>query len=169
MTRFQICLPLVLVSEAGYVDHPDDPGGATNLGMTQAALAAWRGRPVSKAEVRALTVADVAPIYETQYWRAAACDRLPAGVDYMVFDMAVNSGVVRAAKYLQLAVGVEADGHIGPVTLAALARKAPAEVVRTMAGERLAYYRGLANFPIFGKGWLRRLARVRRDALGMVR
>ena len=110
--------------------------------------------------MKALTVKDVAPIYRDAYWLAASCDELPAGVDYMVFDLAVNSGVSRAAKFLQECARVTVDGKIGPMTLAAVRRLPPAEMVLRLRNKREAFYRGLRTFPTFGKGWLRRLSEV---------
>ena len=103
--NFERALPLVLKHEGGYVDHPNDPGGATNLGVTIGTLSSWLGRPATKAEVKALTRATVAPIYRKNYWAAIRGDELPAGLDYAVFDFAVNSGPKRAAMALQRAVG----------------------------------------------------------------
>lgn len=90
--NFERALALVLVHEGGYVDHPAYPGGATNLGITIGTLSDWLDRAATKAEVRALTKATVAPIYRKNYWDAVRGDDLPSGVDYCVFDFAVNSG-----------------------------------------------------------------------------
>ena len=95
--NFDRALTAVLRHEGGYVDHPSDPGGATNLGVTRATLAQWRGRAVSKAEVKALTRAEAAKIYRALYWDEIAGDALPAGLDFAVFDYCVNSGPGRAA------------------------------------------------------------------------
>ncbi len=167
MSRFEVCLPLLLVHEGGYVDNPKDPGGATNLGVTLATLSEWRGRPCTKTEVRALTRADVAPIYEKNYWRAASCDQLPAGLDHIVFDLAVNSGVSRAKRYLQEAAGVTADGQIGPATLAAVQKVGAKEMINRIDAKREAFYRALPTFATFGRGWLRRLNEVTAQAMGM--
>lgn len=167
MNRFQTCLPLVLAHEGGYVDLKADPGGATNLGVTLATLSAWRGKTCTKADVKALTVADASPIYEADYWRPAACDKLPPGLDYMAFDLAVNSGVARAKRYLQEAAEVKADGQIGPATLAAINAKGAATMIDRMAAKREAFYRALPTFPTFGKGWLRRLGEVTAAAKAM--
>lgn len=165
MTRFAECLPLILKHEGGYVDHPKDPGGATSLGVTIGTLSDWLGRPASKAEVKALTVAKVAPIYEARYWRAAGCDRLPKGLDYAVFDFAVNSGPGRAVKVMQSAAGVVPDGAVGPKTLAAVERVGAAEMVRRVQQRRENFLRSLGAFRTFGKGWMRRVDDVTRQAL----
>lgn len=163
--RFDICLPRLLKHEGGWSDHPSDPGGATNLGVTLGALSDWLGRPATKAEVKALTVTRAAPIYKANYWRAAACDKLPAGVDYIVFDLAVNSGVARAKRYLQEALGVRADGVIGPLTLLAVQNTDADELIKRISEKRATFYRGLATFKTFGKGWMRRLDEVTKQAL----
>lgn len=168
-TRFSECLPLILAHEGGYVDHPKDPGGATNLGVTLGTLSDWLKRPATKAEVKALTPATVAPIYEANYWRAAACDRLPPGVDYMVFDFAVNSGPGRARKFLQRVAGVAPDGAIGPVTIAAVNKLGARLLIDRLNEDREAFYRSLDTFPTFGKGWLRRLTEVTAKAKAMVK
>ena len=167
MTRFSACLPLILEHEGGYVDDPRDNGGATNLGVTQSTLAAFRDRPVSKAEVKALTPATVAPIYEKNFWKTAACDQLPVGLDYAVFDFAVNSGPGRAKKYLQMAAGVAADGAVGPATLAAVARVGAKEMIKRLCDKRLDFLRQLDDFDHFGSGWTRRVNEVKAKALGM--
>lgn len=169
MSRFDQCLPLILAHEGGYVDHPKDPGGATNLGITLDTLSAYRGRKVTKDDVKALTVAEAGAIYLKNYWHPIYADQLPAGVDYILFDLAVNSGVGRARKYLQRAAGVTEDGIIGPATLAAVKAKTPLALINSIAGYREAFYRGLDTFPTFGKGWLNRLAEVTAKAREMAR
>lgn len=167
MSRFDACLPLILAHEGGYVDHPRDPGGATNLGITLDTLSAHRGRRVSKADVKALTVAEAGAIYQHNYWFPIHADELPAGLDYMLFDLAVNSGVGRARKYLQRAAGVAEDGIIGPATMAAVKARKGLDMVNAVAGYREAFYRGLATFPTFGRGWMRRLNEVTAKAREM--
>jgi len=159
-SRFDTALAEILRHEGGWVDHPADPGGATNRGVTLATLSDWLGRTATKAEVKALTVADVAPIYRERYWNAVKGDDLPAGVDLMVFDLAVNSGPGRAAKFLQEVVGAPADGQIGPATLAKVNALHPLAIIDGMAQRRERFYRGLGTFDTFGRGWMKRLADV---------
>ncbi len=161
---FEHVLPHLFRHEGGYADHPSDPGGATKCGVTRATLAAWRGRAVSKSEVRALTKAEAAAIYRARYWDAVKGDRLPAGIDYAVFDAAVNSGPARAAKWLQAAVRVPQDGIVGPVTLAAAASGDPARLIGDISEIRLAFLRALSTWPVFGKGWSRRVEEVGAEA-----
>jgi lysozyme family protein len=103
---FEPSLAHVLKHEDGYVNHPADPGGATNLGITAATLAQARGHPVSAADVAALTRAEAAAIYRRLFWNPARSDDLPAGLDHAVFDLAVNSGPGRAARLLQRVLAV---------------------------------------------------------------
>lgn len=166
---FDAALALVLRHEGGFVDHPRDPGGATSMGITRATLAAWRGRPVDVDEVRRLTRAEAAAIYRARYWDAVRADALPAGLDYAVFDAAVNSGPRRAALWLQAALGVAADGRIGPASLAAAAAAEPAGAIRRLARIRLDFLRRLATWPAFGRGWARRVAEMEAAALVMAR
>lgn len=158
---FEDCLAFTLKYEGGYVDHPADPGGATNLGITQKTLSAWRGYGVSKAEVRALGKPEAGQIYRKQYWDTVRADALPAGVDLVVFDFAVNSGPARAAKALQRALGVDPDGVVGTVTLDALTGKDPRQLVTAICDERGKFFRSLSTFKTFGKGWMARLSAVR--------
>jgi len=166
-SNFERALACVLAHEGGYVDHPSDPGGATNLGITQATLAHHRGGPVSKAQVRALTRAEAAVIYRQRYWAAIQGDSLPGGVDLLLFDFAVNSGPARAVRMLQRALGVSEDGVVGPQTLAALARADPAGVVDAVTRQRLGFLQRLPTWATFGRGWRSRVEAVRRQALAL--
>jgi lysozyme family protein len=163
--RFDRCLAEVLRLEGGYVDDPRDPGGATKHGVTRAVLAEARGRTVTRQEVAALTEAEAADIYRSRYWAEAGGAELPAGLDLLAFDMAVNMGPGTAARLLQGALGVEADGVIGPRTAAAAARQPAAETIRAASELRRQRYRSLAGFAAFGRGWLRRADAVEALAL----
>lgn len=163
--NFEASLAHVLKHEGGFANHPADPGGATNLGITAATLARARGRPVTEADVRALTRAEASAIYRRFYWEAVRGDDLPAGLDHAVFDLAVNSGPARAAKLLQRVLAQPENGVIGPATLAAARRVDPAAAIRSLQRERLAFLRRLATWPAFGRGWRRRVAAVEREAL----
>ena len=166
--NFDSALAHVLRFEGGYSDHPSDPGGATNRGITKAVLESFRGRPVTKAEVRALARDEAADIYRRNYWFAAACDRLPDGLDLAVFDCAVNQGVGRAARYLQKAAGVTADGRVGPKTLAAVNAASPGELLSEFMALRMQGYGLLRTlFKVFGLGWSRRLMATHAAALAL--
>lgn len=165
--NFEACLSHVLQSEGGYVDHPSDPGGATNMGITIATLRTWRGRSVTKADVKALTRAEAAAIYRKNYWDAVRGDDLPRGLDLVAFDAAVNSGVSRGAKWLQSALGVPADGKVGPKTIAAANAAHNDAVIDRACDLRLGFLRQLGTWKTFGKGWTRRVESVREAASKM--
>lgn len=166
--NFDEALAAVLHHEGGFVNHPADPGGMTNLGCTKKVWEEWVGHPVDEATMRGLKPADVAPLYKAKYWDKVRGDDLPAGVDYVVFDAAINSGPGRAARWLQEVVGVTADGAIGPGTLKAVAAFEPAELVSAYQAKRLQFLQGLNTWGTFGKGWGRRVAEVGGAAQKMV-
>jgi lysozyme family protein len=170
-SNFAACLPEILRHEGGWADHPKDPGGATMKGITIGTYAQWKGRKVTKAELRAITDAEVAAIYKRNYWDKVRGDDLPAGLDLVAFDAAVNSGPSRGAKWLQQGLGVAADGKVGPMTIEAAKtfdRTGDADdAINGALDARLAFLRGLKTWPTFGKGWGRRVAEVRAKALAM--
>jgi lysozyme family protein len=165
--NFESALKAILHHEGGYVNHPADPGGMTNLGVTKRVWEEWLGHPVDEKQMRALTAEAVAPMYKAKYWDKVKGDDLPEGVDYAVFDAAVNSGPGRAVKWLQACVGADADGNLGPKTLAAVAAFDPADLVQDYAKRRLSFLMDLSHWPTFGKGWSRRVAEVEATALDM--
>lgn len=165
--RFARCMPLVFKFEGGYSDHPADPGGATNLGITHATLAAWRGLPVTKEDVKALTHAEAEAIYRAKYWNAVRADELPPGVDLACFDFAVNSGPGRAVKAMQRAVALPQDGILGPRTMAAVKAADQAQIVAAICDGRLAWLQALPGWVTFGGGWGRRVREVKAAALRM--
>jgi lysozyme family protein len=158
----------MLASEGGYVNHPSDPGGMTNLGVTKRVWEEWVGRESNEKEMRSLTPEMVEPLYKRKFWDACKCDELPTGVDYLVFDFAVNAGPGRSAKILQTAVGVPADGGIGPITLAAVKAQDPTELIQKFSDAKEDFYRSLITFETFGKGWLNRVADVKVKANSML-
>ena len=165
--RFPVCLPYILHEEGGNDDDPHDPGGRTSRGIIQREYDAWRrahGEP--QGDVWKASDEEVAAIYQAQYW-LPLCPQMPAGVDLCFFDMAVNSGPVRAATLLQRAIGVNDDGHIGVITMGALKAANPIKVVSSFSDERRSFYRGLKTFKYFGKGWLARVSYIEDSALKM--
>jgi len=162
------CFALVLKNEGGYVDNTADPGGATNLGCTKATWEAWVGHPVTKDDIKALTPNNVMPLYKAKYWDTIKGDDLPEGVDYAVFDYAINSGPSRAAKTLQSVLSITVDGQIGPATLRALETANPREVATAVCEARLAFLQSLPTYATFGRGWSSRVSEVERVAFNMV-
>ena len=164
LSNFPASLALILKSEGGFVNHPRDPGGMTNLGVTRNVWRDWVKRDVDEAEMRSLTPELVAPLYKARYWDACKCDDLMLGIDYCVFDAAVNMGPFRAAKLLQTALGVTADGVIGRATIAATTAADPTELLEAFNQSKEEFYQSLPTFSTFGKGWLNRVAHVRQNA-----
>jgi lysozyme family protein len=165
--NFPAALKQVLVYEGNYVNNPNDPGGATNKGITQAVYNAWRkSRKQAVQSVKLISDAEVAAIYKQNYWNAIKGDSLASGLDLATFDYAVNSGVGRASKALQAAVGVAQDGIIGPQTIAA-ANKNPTATIANLCNARLAFLKGLKTWRFFGKGWNSRVASLKTIAIVM--
>ena len=167
--NFQECLVKVLKHEGGYVNHKDDPGGRTNLGVTQRVWEDWVGHPVTEKDMRELTPELVGPMYEMKYWRTSYCEKLPRGLDLLVFTMAVNSGSGRSVKLLQDAIGVVADGVIGPNTMAKINEANVEVLIDKFSEARTSFYKGLKTFPVFGVGWLRRTENERKEAIEMAK
>ena len=166
--NFDKCLEMILHHEGGYVNHPKDPGGETNLGVTKRVYEEWGGQK----NMKDLTVEDVAPIYKKNYWGRAKCDQLPSGLDLAVFDWSVNSGVGRAVKKLQKMIGTVADGGIGPNTLKSLEEYIRHHGLETTIENykdiRQVFYRSLSTFNTFGKGWTKRNNETLEAALKMI-
>lgn len=163
---FDAALKQVLKYEGGKVDDPRDPGGRTAYGVTQDTYNAWRKKQgLGVQDVFSISQADVAAIYRQEYWDRIKGDDLPVGVDFAVFDFAVNSGVVRAAKTLQSVVGVAQDGQIGPATIQAT----KAYVGMAVTNKRLAFMQSLSIWSTFGKGWSARIADVKAQILALVK
>ena len=162
-------MEMLLAHEGGYVNHPSDPGGMTNLGVTKRTYDEFHGTDIDEERMRNLTVEDVTPIYRRNYWERCRCQDLPDGIDRAVFDWAVNSGTGRAAKALQRAVGTLEDGAIGPQTLMCVGNEKPEEIINRIAIHRDSFYRELSTFDTFGRGWLRRNDETREQALDMAR
>ncbi len=165
--NFDRSLQLVLVHEGGFSDHPHDPGGATMKGVTLQTFRRHFGADKTVQDLRQITQEQLTRVYRNGYWDKCSCDQLPAGVDYAVFDLAVNSGPGRAAKFLQSAVGAEQDGAIGPITLGKVATQEQASIINSICDQRLAFLQGLDIFTTFGAGWTKRVADVRQHALDM--
>ena len=169
--NFDKAIEHTLKEEGGYVDNPKDPGGRTNLGVTQKVWEEWVGRESNEKEMRNLVKADVVPLYQRKYWNACRCSELPAGLDLCVFDTAVNSGPGRAVKLLQQCIGVPADGAIGPTTIAAVSQfkgSALLMLIEEYCSARQAYLISLPTFGTFGKGWTARVTRLKEAAIKLI-
>ena len=166
--NFERSLALVLQHEGGYVNHPSDPGGRTNLGVTQRVWEEYVGHPVDEAEMRSLTKEMVAPLYKKNYWDAVRGDQLPCGADYLAFDFAVNAGSFRCVKTIQRALNITADGVIGHVTLKAIQETNAEDFINNFSAAKESFYRSLTTFPTFGKGWLNRVAEGKKAAEEML-
>ena len=162
--NFDECLKMLLHHEGGYVNHPKDPDGETNLGVTKRVYEKWGGTK----DMKDLTVEDVAPIYKKEYWDRCKCDDLESGVDWAVFDWAVNSGTGRAAKAIQKICGASQDGAIGPKTLALIGTQNTEYVIEEFGKIRQDFYESLKTFDTFGKGWTRRNKETTAKALEMI-
>jgi lysozyme family protein len=166
--NFERCLAEVLKHEGGWADHPEDPGGATMKGVTIGTFAQFKGRKVTKDELRKISDADLRAIYRRKYWDVVRGDDLPAGLDLVAFDGAVNSGPSRGARWLQVGVGAASlDGKVGPITIERARAVNAASAIEAATIARLTFLRGLKHWPTFGKGWQRRVNDVRSVALGM--
>ena len=161
--NFDKCLEMLLHHEGGYVWHEEDPGGETNLGVTKKVYQDWGGTK----DMIDLTVEDVAPIYKKNYWDRCKCDELSSGLDWAVFDWAVNSGTRRVSKALQKACGAERDGVIGNKTLALANGQDVKYMIEEISVMRQSFYESLRTFKTFGRGWTRRNKETTEQALSM--
>ena len=153
---FDRACTLILELEGGakFTDDPDDPGGATKYGISQ--------RAYPDLHIASLTEAQARALYLSDYWMAAGCDSMPWPLSLYVFDCAVNQGVGRAVRWLQIVLALKVDGVVGPQTRNAARQSVKADADEFMA-LREQHYRGLPTFAKYGRGWLNRLARVERE------
>lgn len=165
--NFDACFDLMIKHEGGYVNHPKDPGGMTNLGVTKRVWEEYTGKTATEADMRGLTKEKVKPLYRKNYWDKVRGDDLPKGVDYAVFDFAVNSGPGRSARSLQRVLEVKQDGEIGPKTLAKVFDANPRELVQDICEQRMKFLQSLPTWDTFGKGWKRRVEEVEEIAFKM--
>lgn len=168
--NFDKALTLVLKHEGGWADNPNDRGGPTMKGVTLGTFRSLVKADATKEDLRKISTAQLGVIYRRHYWDKVLGSKLPGGVDYAVFDFAVNSGWSRAAKFLQKVVGAKVDGRVGPATLAAVEAMGRKEIITALCDRRLAWLKtlkGKKGWPTFGKGWGRRVADVRVAALAM--
>lgn len=164
--NFKAALAVTLKHEGGFVDHPRDPGGATNKGVTLATFRRYKPG-ASVADLKAISDADVEIIYRDGYWKPVNADLLQPGVDLAVFDFGVNSGTGRAARHLQAVAGAKQDGVIGIKTIGALDAMRGDVIVQKLCGRRLSFVRALKTWDVFGKGWSRRIADIEARGVAM--
>src|SRR5438067_2499806 len=146
----------VLAHEGGYTNHPADPGGPTNFGITIHDYRTYKKPDASADDVRRMPLADATDIYRTKYWGALRCDELPVGLDYAVFDYGVNSGIGRAAKVLHRLVGLGDKSSMDDAVIATTLSTDPINgLVIKLCQERLAFLQSLRTWPTFGAGWAR--------------
>jgi lysozyme family protein len=167
-STYDEALRRLLAHEGGYTNHPSDPGGPTNFGITIYDYRKYVKPNATAADVRAMTVGEAKAIYRKRYWDAQRCDELPAGVDYSVFDYGVNSGIGRSGKVLRRVVGLPDTTHVvSDEVLRAVAKRDPKALVIAINDERLAFLKRLKTWPVFGKGWNARVAEVKSVSLRM--
>lgn len=148
--NFDIAFDRLMGNEGGYTNNPADPGGETQWGIAK--------RSYPNVDIKNLTREQAKEIYRTDFWQRGRMDEYDAGLAFQVFDFAVNSGIETALRKLQRAAGVADDGHIGPVTVAAIKAKSPSDMVMLFVAERLDFWRKLTTWPTFGNGWAGRAA-----------
>ena len=168
--NYEHCLGMILHHEGGYVNHPKDPGGETNMGVTRRVYENWcLEQDLFRKDMKDLEFSDVAPIYKQNYWDRCKCDSLPNGVDLCVFDMGVNAGTGRGARFLQKCVGSVSDGAVGPNTLRQvdewIAMRGEEDLITDYSERRRDYYKRLKTFSTFGRGWIRRVDETEVEAL----
>ena len=176
INNFQKSLDSILKAEGGFSDDPRDPGnhlsdgraGCTNMGVTQAAWEEYVGHKVSVADMKALTKEQVGKFYKSKFWDRVQADALPIGLDFLATSFAINAGVGSSAKLLQKCINAIPDGMIGPRTLQAIAGVDTKELIEKFSKAKEHYYQMLKTFPIYGHGWLNRVASEKTIALAML-
>lgn len=167
-SQFDSLIDRVLSHEGGFTLDPRDPGnwtgGKRNVGILKGTKFGVAANSYPNLDIKNLTRAQAIEIYRRDYWQKVQGDKLPAAFAYQALDAAVNHGWSRSIKWLQEAAGVKADGVIGPVTLAAVNKTHPSDLVLLFNAIRLEFYTNLPTWATYGKGWTRRVAQNLRDA-----
>jgi lysozyme family protein len=167
-STYEVCLPLLLAHEGGYTNHPSDPGGPTNFGITIYDYRKYVKSNATAADVRAMTLDEAKRIYHDKYWEAQRCDELPPGVDYVIFDYGVNSGIGRSGKVLRRALKLpDNSSAVTDAVIAAARAIDPTILITVICDERLRFLQSLKTWPVFGAGWGRRVAEVKSAAMTM--
>lgn len=150
---FKTALQRVLKHEGGYVNHPSDPGGETNFGITKSTAKQYG----YTGSMRLIPTDVVEKIYKGQFWNTLDCANFHYAFGFQLFDAGVNHGIGNARKMLQRAVGVKDDGVIGQITLAAIRKIPTSHLISLFNAERIQFYTKISTFPTFGKGWMNRM------------
>ena len=165
-SSYDEALRRLLAHEGGYTNHPSDPGGPTNFGITIHDYRKYLKPNATAADIRAMKLDQAKAIYRSKYWNAQRCDDLPAGVDYSIFDYGVNSGIGRSGKVLRRVVGLpDNTSAVTDQVLETVAKRNPQALVTAINDERLRFLKNLKTWPVFGAGWGRRVAEVRAFSL----
>lgn len=165
--RFKECLKFVLKWEGGYSNHPADPGGATNMGITQSVYNAWRkSKNLPPQNVKLITKSEIEQIYWEKYWQPLRCDELPKPLDLVVFDSGVNCGIGRAAKWLNQSLNLPAATKISNNTITTAKKLNPIAIARKVLELREKHYKTIVGanpkLKVFLKGWMNRLNDLRK-------
>jgi lysozyme family protein len=167
-SSYDAALARLLAHEGGYTNHPADPGGPTNFGITIVDYRKYVKPDATAADVRGMKLDEAKAIYRAKYWDAQRCDALPAGVDYAVFDYGVNSGIGRSGKVLRRVLRLpDGTSVVNDAVIAAAGAVDAKVLIAAICDERLRFLQSLKTWPVFGAGWGRRVAEVRAAALAM--
>lgn len=154
--NFDQAFDRLLGNEGGYVNDPQDPGGETNWGISK--------RSYPNVDIKGLTREGAKRIYRADFWDRGGMDSYDPAIAFQVFDIAVNSGIETAVRLLQRAAGVADDGHVGPLTVAAIKARTVTDMLMLLVAERLEFWAKLSTWDRFGRGWSRRAAQDLRYA-----
>lgn len=174
MDKFSKVIPHIFEFEGGFVDHPDDPGGATNMGITIVTLRNLdmdldNDGDIDTDDVLKVNRQVAEDIYRKQYWDVVEADKWHVSIGMVLMDGAVNSGPRASVRWAQKAMGITADGILGPQTRNALSRANPVAFVNAAVEERLKSVRQFRNYDVFGRGWENRIRKLRGYALELAK
>lgn len=148
--------------EGGYSTDRRDPGnwtgGRVGVGTLKGTKFGLAANTYPNLDIKNLTLAQAKAIYKKDWWDKLGADGMHSAIVFQLWDFAINAGKSRAIKELQQAVGVPADGIIGPQTLAAVNSHDLNDVILSLTAERLKFYTSLSTFKTYGKGWTNRVA-----------
>ena len=166
MAKANILTPFIQSHEGGFCNHPKDPGGCTNKGVTLGTYQQFFGKNKTVEDLKKITDEEWNHIFKTGFWDKVKADEIQdQSVANIIVDWAYNSGAGRAIKEIQKVLEIPVDGVFGPKTLEAINSREPKELFSKLHTARENYYRGLKNFPTFGRGWLNRLNSIKYGSL----